>query len=138
MQEQITLTILNSESLSSHKFEDECDKFWDIFDTRATSPFDTHEEPVENKTEEKLSLGERAKLRRLKKRKVPPVDTVKTSSNWSSYHGDLLKLSRDVDVAFQLDTLHPQTEKQFRIFYSNGKSRICETPDEIFDKSKLI
>jgi len=67
------------------------------------------------------------------------IDRTRTTSRWFTYHADCIRLSYTLKtLLFQLDVIHPDSGKQYRIFYVDGKSQICKDANAAFNKKQLI
>jgi len=68
-----------------------------------------------------------------------PPDYTRTTEAWLNYHADLLTVSSNIRrFVYQLDVEHLETGVKFRRYYCDGKSQICESLTETFNKNLLI
>jgi len=68
-----------------------------------------------------------------------PVDFVRETEDWDTYHPDILMLSTTVTTfVYQLEVTHPLTGLRFKRFYYRGTAQFCETLTDTFDNKRLI
>ena len=117
MEEKLKLTVIDaSKRKTRSKLKEDLDKLWETFDG---DHFDKYLTVDKEKTD---AIGK---------------PEVRLFSKWETYHADLLKLSkRDPRWAFELIVERPNLK--FKIFYSNGMTRFCESLNEEYDETLLI
>jgi len=70
--------------------------------------------------------------------KIKPVLS-RVTNKWRECHADLLVLSQVMrQFAYEVVVEHLATNRQFKAFYYDGKTQICNDLNETFNKSKLL
>jgi len=143
--EDIVLTIaLNPTTAKKYSKDEKAQlfkEFWHVFYQCATddAPFKDLRELYLTERKEAPKRKGGSKTDKEIMEELGAVITRVTDQEWPNYHIDCLRLAnKHPALVLELQVQHPQTGKEFKIFYAKNKSQFCDSMTDTFSDALLV